>query len=199
MLKKLFYFSFVFSIFLFSQNFADLKVPYQDPSYFPNASKVEGEKNLYRYLIDHLDLAKKDTVLEFKGKGMSKKILPKKQVLALQEMPLKPVDKILSIEEPASLYPLNEFIQNSYASLKPNGKIVFSTILKTEVSDNELLSKKEVQKIMEETGFKDIHLEPIGEYVFPGMDNEKWPRLYTEDLIDYYVVSAYKPIEVLKR
>ncbi len=162
---------------------------------------------------EHQDLLKKTKKINFK-------------VGQAEKMPLdnESFQKIFSVDAAQHFYPFENFAQESYRVLKQDGKVVISSTFAT--SDgavekakqnlqtvkegiNRMISIDEAKKHLQNQGFKDVHIEPIGSYVFSGFDQwisqqedfkDSWRRAwytsYQDALIDYYVISATKPVEV---
>jgi len=221
------------------------------------AERIESQKNLYRYALDHLELYDDDKVLEIgSGRGLAAQIIHDEYVadkyvgldasasktetakkinykLLESEKTYKylvgraenmPFDngsfsRIFSVESAKHFYPFERFVSESERILKQNGKIVIASIFAQ--NNDSINSLKELQssitsidkahKALKAKGFVDIHIEPIGQYVFEGFDkwskssNEYknhpmkiWKKAYDERLIDYYVISAYKPVELIR-
>lgn len=215
----------------------------------------ESKKELYRYILNHLELDKDDRVLEIGyNEGIGAKFLektyPKQSYIGidLSKEQINPTfadkrntcfqvvqkgsipyaqgsfSKIFSINF-RNIFPSAEkFVHSSSKALRQNGKLVFSGIFLRSntfriLSQNEFstqmvshLDKVEpidnIQSFLQKEGFVDIHIEPIGKYIFhPDIPIEKkgyiispenlWKKSYEEGLIDYYVISAYKAVELL--
>jgi len=215
--------------------------------------RIESQKNLYRYVLDHLELYDDDKVLEVgSGRGLSAQIIhdeytadkyvgldasasktenAKKlnQKLLESEKTYKylvgraenlPFDnasftRVFSVEAAKHFYPFERFVSESERVLKQNGKIVIASIFAKNNDDSNSLKDLQssitsidaVHKALKAKGFVDIHIEPIGQYVFEGFDKwsknsdeyknhpvKLWKKAYDDGLINYYVISAYKPV-----
>ncbi len=221
------------------------------------SDRIESQKNLYRYALDHLELYDDDKVLEVgSGRGQAAQIIhdeytadkyvgldaSKNNTEAAKKLNSQllesektykyivgkaenlPFDntsfsRILSVEAPKNFYPFERFINESERVLRQNGKIVIASIFaQNGDSINSLKDLKssitsidKAHKALKAKGFVDIHIEPIGQYVFDGFDKwskssneyknhpmQIWKKAYDEGLINYYVISAYKPVELIR-
>jgi len=221
------------------------------------SDRIESQKNLYRYVLDHLELYDDDKVLEVgSGRGQAAQIIHDEYIadkyvgldisknktedakklnnkLLESEKTYKyivgkaeklPFDnnsfsRIFSVESPKNFYPFKKFISESERVLKQNGKIVIASIFaQNGDSINSLKDLKSsitsidnVRKSLKAKGFVDVHIEPIGQYVFDGFDKwakssneyknhpmQIWKKAYDEGLINYYVISGYKPVELIR-
>ncbi|PIS01728.1 MAG: hypothetical protein COT84_00810 [Chlamydiae bacterium CG10_big_fil_rev_8_21_14_0_10_35_9] len=206
MLKKFLIIISLFFITGVQLSFAEQdKYSFFDKSYFPHAQANDYESNLTRYVLDHLDLNDEDLVLDLNQSAIDISIfkeynLSESQIIGIGSFDFKgqSATKIFVVDEPKNFHPFEDFIKDTYKALKPNGRIAFATILAKKANDLNIVIADDVKTQMKNTGFKDIHFEPLGKYVFQGSSGVKWQKHYQEDLIDFYLVVADKPV-VLER
>jgi cyclopropane fatty-acyl-phospholipid synthase-like methyltransferase len=130
--------------------------------------------------------------------------------------------RIFSINNVLDFYSFKNFVYEAERLLRQNGKIVIAApFAKNHKSQAILENYNQVEKIklphiddvrlyFKNKGFVDLHIEPIGQYIFNGYNtwinkiakknptDNIWKTAYDENLVDYYVISGYKPVELIR-
>lgn len=113
--------------------------------------------------------------------------------------------KILSVELAQEMPQLTSLAREACRVLKSGGHLIIAAYFSKEGKPMEgLLPIDQVQRQLAEGGLTDVHVESIGEHVWPEVDRwaeqvepshtvRKLAHAYREGRVDYYLIKAVKP------
>lgn len=243
----------IFPVFL---NYGDWEGLYSPDKEIDFDTRVQSSANLYRRLLNKMEVNRNHTVLEVaSGTGQGGKLIlneyqphlyygidfsahqaqRSKHALDAAEfnkqhgiaqataenIPLQndSVDRIVSVEAIQHFESPESFLSEAYRTLKPGGKLGFCSFFMNGEGELDILAKMfptlplgidkfipitTIQQWLVNAGFKNVHIEPRGKYVWeplvswchqvqPDQDwSDHWTIAYKMGMIDYYHVFADK-------